>query len=402
MGPVAVIGAGFAGLAAAVAVADAGLDVVVLEARDRVGGRVSSAQLPGGAVIERGAEFVLTGYDVMRDQLARYGLELADTGMSYYVREPRGVGAVSAAEVAAAGRLLAAEPRPSGASVADLLDRLPLRPGVVDALRARIEISTAWSADDLDPRVVDHVADTAAAPSHRVAGGNQQLAEAMAAGLGDAVRLARPVTHVGWTPAGAEVRCGAEVLRVDAVVLAVPLPVLRALPVEPALPAPWRLVLDRAVFGQAAKLHVPLLRPAASSAVMSVGSRFWCWTATGAGGAVDPVLHCFAGSPGALRSLAVEHGPQRWLAEVAALRPDLELDLAAARLSTWADDPWALGAYLADGVGSDPARDLALTRPTGPLVLAGEHTAGEWSGLMEGALRSGLRAGGQVVDRLSG
>ena len=63
MPDVIVIGAGFAGLAAATELADRGVDVRVLEARDRVGGRVWSDRA-GGAVIERGAEFVLDGYDV--------------------------------------------------------------------------------------------------------------------------------------------------------------------------------------------------------------------------------------------------------------------------------------------------------------------------------------------------
>ena len=107
---VAVIGAGFAGLAAAVDLVDAGVDVVVLEARDRVGGRVWSQPLDGpdgtGPVIERGAEFVLAGYDVMRSWLDRVGLRLVDTGMSYYVREPRGGGDVTVADMRAAATAL--------------------------------------------------------------------------------------------------------------------------------------------------------------------------------------------------------------------------------------------------------------------------------------------------------
>ena len=89
-----VIGAGFAGLAAADRLAERGADVLVLEARDRVGGRVWSEWL-AGAVIERGAEFVLDGYDELRRLAAREGLALADTGMSYYQREPRGVAATT-------------------------------------------------------------------------------------------------------------------------------------------------------------------------------------------------------------------------------------------------------------------------------------------------------------------
>jgi monoamine oxidase len=87
---VAVLGAGFAGLAAATHLDSAGVDVTVLEARDRVGGRVWSQRLEtpfGSSVVERGAEFVLDGYDLFRETATSLGLRLVDSGMSYYVRE---------------------------------------------------------------------------------------------------------------------------------------------------------------------------------------------------------------------------------------------------------------------------------------------------------------------------
>lgn len=80
---VGIVGAGFSGLAAAEALSSAGIEIVVLEARDRLGGRVFSQELPNGAVIERGAEFVLDDYEVMRALAKRLGVQLSPTGMAY-------------------------------------------------------------------------------------------------------------------------------------------------------------------------------------------------------------------------------------------------------------------------------------------------------------------------------
>ena len=71
------------------------------------------------------------------------------------------------------------------------------------------------------------------------------------------------------------------------------------------------------------------------------------------------------------------------------MRPDLALDRDGAVLSRWDDDPWVRAAYCTP----TPGRDVdQLTRPVGPLHFCGEHTAGAFAALMEGALRSGLRA----------
>jgi len=403
MARVAVVGAGFSGLAAAVDLLDVGVDVVVLEARDRVGGRVWSEPLDGpggsGPVIERGAEFVLAGYDVMRSWLDRVGLRLVDTGMSYYVREPRGAaGDVTVDDMRDAARALAAAPRADGSSVTDLLAGLSVPPAVAEAVQARIEVSCAWPADDLDAAVVDHLASFEPLPSHRVEGGNQSLATAMATLLGPRVRLGVAVLEVGHSSKGALLRTTAGTDLFDAVVLTVPLPVLCELEVTPPLPFDKRLALHRLTTGVAAKVHVGLRSPAPTSAVLSVPDRFWCWTATGPDGDVLPVLNGFAGSPAAVDALTAD--ATGWPERLVALRDDLDLDLATTVVTTWHDDPWARGAYSADGLSAHPGDAELVAAPLGRVFVAGEHTAGEWSGLMEGALRSGSRAATEVLAEL--
>jgi monoamine oxidase len=391
---VIVVGAGFAGLAAADALARAGAEVVVLEARDRVGGRVWSVPL-AGAVVERGAEFILPHDKTVIATAERLGLALLRKGTLYGNREPRGGEPVTREEVAAGLRRIGSEPPSAGAGLlSDALAGYGLEPGVAEAIQARIEVSCGYPADDLDAGALSEgAASFGDFDTHTVDGGNDRIARELAAGLGDAVHLSAAATHVGWTVReGVRVSAGECEWVADAAVIAVPASVLGAITFEPAL-GPEKAAVR---YGQAAKLFVALRAPAPPSAVLSVPERFWCYTQLGRHGAPLPFVAAFAGTPGALESLDVGSGPERWLAALRRLRPDLDLDLDSVLVSTWAEDPWVRGAYSARSATS-PMDTEELARPVGPLFFAGEHTAGVWHGLMEGALRSGARAAAEVL-----
>jgi monoamine oxidase len=389
----AVVGAGLAGLTAAFELRRAGAEVIVLEARDRVGGRVWSRRLGNGAVIEMGAEFLLAGNTAVRELAESFGLGLWDKGMRYGRREPRGGAGMTADELeaAAAGIGAAIEAAPPDLSARDFLDRLDVSDGAREALLARVEISSANSADVVSARDLAGLAHVDDAPAPSIAGGNQRLAEALAG----AVRLGSPVHVVRHRASGVEV----DGLAADVCVIAVPTTVLDRIAFDPPLPAHLAEALAGVRYGHAAKLFVPLRSPAPPSAVMSVPERYWTWTATGDGDQVQPVVSAFAGSPDALARLEVERGPHLWLESIARLRPDLDLDPGGAVLSTWSDDPWVRAAY-----STSPPLALAeaFATPVGSLAFAGEHLGGEFAALMEGAIRSGRRAAAMLRAGPSG
>ena len=400
---VVVAGAGFAGLMAAYRVAQAGHEVVVLEARDRVGGRVWSQELVPGdprTVVERGAEFVLDGYDLMRAVAGDLGLRFADTAMSYYEREPRGGAATTHQEMARCAEAVAeaaARARP-GTSLAEVVAGWTGSPAALAAYVSRIEVTHGVAAASLAAAAVtDVTGGFERRPTWRVAGGNQQTADGLAGRLPAPVRLRTAARSVEHDRDGVRVLTDDGEVAGDAVIVAVPMAVLRDLPFSPPVPSRYRAAWRRAGLAHNAKLHVPLAGPAAASAVQSVPDRFWTWTAADQTGQVQPVLHAFSGTEEGLAALAVRDGSADWAARVAALRPELTLDLSRAMLTTWNDDPWAGESYSASVVTAAAGDDELIAAPLGRVHFAGEHTAGSWAGLMEGALRSGARAASEVL-----
>jgi monoamine oxidase len=177
------------------------------------------------------------------------------------------------------------------------------------------------------------------------------------------------------------------------VVLAVPLSVVRDRLLSSLRE---RSSYERLQWGAAAKLHLALDEPAAPAAVQGLDTAFWTWTARGPGGAPATIAASFAGGRRAIEALDVGRGPACWRAALQELRPELAPGRGAV-LTRWSDDPHCDGSYACHPPGWSVTDDCEIAAPSGRIHLAGEHTAAEFCGTMEGALRSGARAAAEVL-----
>jgi monoamine oxidase len=397
MNRVGVIGAGFAGLAAADTLRAGGAEVTVLEARDRVGGRVWSVPFGEGAVIERGAEFILPGYGSMTALATRFGIPLVLKGTPYGWRVPIGEEAVSQSALETAFDRIAGESTAGAASAGDLISGLDLDPPLSKLIRTRVAISNGHPVDDLAASVLDEGPSTFGDfETHTLEGGNMRLAEALAAELGEAVHLSSPVRRVQWSEGAVNITTDDAEVETDAVVVAIPTAPLAEIQFEPPLEGATADALRALTYGQNSKLFLRMRSAAPPSAIMSVAGHFWTYTQLGPDGEPAPFVTGYTGTMSAIDALGGSEGVERWVAALVGHRQDLDLEPESAMLSSWSEDPWVRGSYSARTLSS-PLRDDDLVRPIGPLYFAGEHTAGEWHGLMEGALRSGRRAAEQIL-----
>ncbi len=399
---VVVVGAGFAGLAAALELHDAGASVVLLEARDRVGGRVWSVELENGAIAELGGEWIMPGDTVVRELAARLGLDLADAGVDYLRREPRGEGAVSLRELDTF--LVAADEHIEGAaapgvSFAELLDGVPGDDRARSVARARLQGTFATDLSRVTWRSGWHAGRLAAEPAryHRVLSGNQAIARSAAGALPD-VRLGNTVSRVAQRAGGIRVM-GRERLRAAAAVVAVPAPVVGDIDFDPPLGPDQLAAVRELPMGVASKLAVPLEDVSAPLAVQCAHASFWFWVGNGDDGPPRPVVTSFAGSEGVQELLETPSGdPAGWVRRIASLAPELRI-AGQPTMKVWASDELSRGAYSAWDARS-VARGDVFARMHGAVAFAGEHTAGNHAGTMEGALRSGRRAARDVLEQL--
>ena len=152
-----VVGAGVAGLVAARRLADRGLDVLVLEARDRVGGRLWSHRMANGEIVELGGEWISTSQTAVIGLANELGLGLIDTGMDFISRDPVDGPPIASGEHERLARLLSdrmkeiGSARLSAISAEDFLDDLGDHGPAMSILRSRLQ-GTAGAPLESDRR----------------------------------------------------------------------------------------------------------------------------------------------------------------------------------------------------------------------------------------------------------
>ncbi|MDQ5894589.1 MAG: monoamine oxidase [Actinomycetota bacterium] len=455
---VAVIGAGLAGLSAARELRRLGVDVVVVEARDRVGGRTLNEPIGDGEIIELGGQWVGPTQDHALQLIADLGLETFptwNTGTNIFERGGRvrtydgtipKVNPVSLAEVGVALKRLnrMAEKidvdRPweqtelaswDGETFATWMRRNTRTGAARDMLRLAIE--AVWAAEPEDVSLLhalfyirsagslDLLLGTeGGAQDSRVVGGTQLICERMAAELGERVHLDRPVRRIRWEEMPGDVPAGlpelgphsvtveADELTVAAraAVVALPPALAGRLEYDPVLPAMRDGLTQRMVQGTVVKCHAIYPEP--------------FWRADGLSGqatsADGPVSVTFdnsppGGKPGVLLAFLEGNAAREATDLLPEERQQIVLDSLirlfgpkAAAPERYVDKAWAAdeyargcyGGYLP--TGSWLMYGEALRTPVGPIHWAGAETATRWAGYMDGAITSGIRAATEIAN----
>ena len=402
---VIIVGAGVAGLSAASELAKRGFDVLVLEARDRLGGRICTRHdAAWGTPLELGPEFV-HGLDpalwaLLRDNGLR---TLAMNRPNITVREGKTVEADDSWEAATA-RL--AEPPPDDASITAHTRQLPAEARRVAV--GYVEGFYAARADDVSARWIaaQEAAGELIQQDHvkHVVRGYDSVVTALARGVPEgSIRLGHAVTGVAWERGAVRVRAGERTFEGRRLVLTQPPTLLSTLPFAPALPAPVAKALGGFVMGPVLKVVMRFSEPVWESfpfadAAKPFGMLFapearWptFWTDP-----ADPLrLTAWAGGSrvDALDPTRAVDDALTTLAALGSCAPeDLERHLTASACHDWQADPYSGGAYAYVKVGHAEA-PMTLTRDLeNAIFFAGEATHPEHAGTVHGALESGQRA----------
>ncbi len=444
---VAVIGAGLAGLSAARGVVAAGASVVVVEARDRVGGRVLNEDIGAGNVVEVGAQWIGPTQDRLAALAVALGVDTFPTHthgenvLEYGGRLRRYSGTIPRInplvllDVERAQRKLnrLARTVPTGAPwAAPGAERLDSQTAATWMRRnvatkagrslLQLGIQAVWAAEPEDISLLHmlfyiHSAgslqmlfDTeGGAQQDRFVGGSQLVAIRMAEELGDErLLLGRPVRAIAHGPDGVVVRADGAEVRARRAIVAIAPTLAGRLSYDPPLPGYRDQLTQRMPLGTVAKCMAVYDEP--------------FWRADGLSGEatsdVGPVRLTFdnsppGGSPGVLLGF-LEGNHARRLGRLPAEERRTAVIGCFTRLfgeraaqpahyveRLWAEEEWSRGCYGCHmPTGAWTNYGPALREPLGPLHWAGAEIATVWNGYMDGAVRSGESAATEVLERL--
>jgi monoamine oxidase len=454
---VIIVGAGFAGLAAARDLHARGFHVRVIEPRARIGGRVHTIRdgfindqhgEAGGELIDHDHTATIELAQSLGLRLTRilrkgFGSHLVGPGgrVRHHVSQTTDWKRLAAAFSGALGVYRRAGDRHGwDSAVARVLaTRSPEQH--LKALGAHRKASAkevAWLCSQvtslhgffladggemsmlmlLDELMSDE--DPGARRSFRIVGGNDRLATAMAKKLGkEAILLQHEVVAITQTEHGVRVsvRDAREpddtadgVMEADYVIVTAPATAVRRIRFEPALPEEQHRAIDTLSYGCATKTLLQVTRPfwrtsdrpRAFGTNLDVGAL---WDGSEGQAGRSAILVSLAGGSASAQAqeLLRTEGPKgfldrvRWMRAAKRTKNMKEAAVIAAHSTTWEDDRWAGGGYAYFSPSFDPSLRRWLAAPAGRILFAGEHTSFEWQGYMNGALTTGQRAAMEVL-----
>ena len=422
---IAVVGLGIAGLRAAQLLERAGVDVVPVEARGRLGGRLHTVR-SGNGWYEAGGEWIDADHHRTIGLLQELGLqpEPADPrpGRLFFQAQSCQDNAAwpdAAKDLCAvrseAHQLASALQSPpwnnerfaDEQTVADLLDCVCTTP------RGRwLSEATVRSDEGTDPDSVSllgwlvnyrlyagRTTENSEMSAFRFPHGAQELCEKMASTLKAKPLLDRPVTGVQQSESHVELWLKDEVVFADRAIFTVPPGPLLNIDFEPELPDNLRQAYAR--LGSAPCVKVALRfkarfwdAPSHSGSWLTDLPFQQVWDGGREG---EPVLLCYVCGRGAKRlSKVSESAVASTLESLATVYPEAKEEFIEGAFHDWTVDPWALGGFASLSPGSVHGSLPFLRQPHGRVHWAGEATA-DWIGFVEGALESAERSVQEVL-----
>jgi len=439
---VVIVGAGFAGLMAARALAAAGRKVVVLDARDRVGGRVKAGKI-AGQMVDLGGQWVGAHQTRLRDLLREYGIPttpqliqgrgITELRGHRYFGEGEAMG-LPAADDAAVNRvfakvraLVAQVPleEPWTAPKAQEWDRITMDEWIRAEIRnpsardlMRLMVQGLFTVEPEEVSLLFFLAyvhsgisleelwgETDAAQAFHVPGSIHQLAGRIGAQLHDSLVLEAPVSAIAQDASGATVTTVGGAWRAGRVIVAVPLPLSGRIAYDPAVPSHRDALTQRSPMGSVIKFWVayrePFWRRKGLSALVTSDRppTDGFFDASPPDGSVGLLVGFFeARTALAWTGRPMEERRDAIVARISDFLGPEGRDAIDYVDNDWPSEPWTRGCYGANmGPGVLTTLGPALRAPVGRIHWAGTETSPVWSGYIEGAIRSGERAAAEVI-----